>query len=87
MTDLRPDDLYETDLDSLRRDQLRETEYGDMPGDLAEVLDDWLHREHGVLSSHHRVGSFLEELAARGYRVTRIDPGPPIEQLLPASTD
>lgn len=75
------------DLDRMRRADLRETELGDMPGDVAEVLDDWLHDEHGVISSHHHVGSFLDRLAAVGYRVTRIDPGPPIERLLPTSTD
>lgn len=82
MTDLHPADFYETDLDDLRRAELRETEYGDMPGDLAEVLDEWLHDEHGVISSHHRVGSFLDRLAAAGYRVTKIE-APSFEEVLP----
>jgi hypothetical protein len=80
-------DTCETDLDSLPRSELGETELGDMPYDVAKVLDIWLHEQHGVMSSHHGVGAFLDELAAAGYRVTAIDPGPPIEELLPASVD
>lgn len=79
------DDSY--DLDRLPRAELAETELGDMPYDVAKVLDIWLHEQHGVTSSHHGVGAFLDELAAAGYRVTAIDPGPPIEQLLPAARD
>ncbi len=74
------------DLDRMPRAELRETELGDMPGDVAEALDDWLHRNHGVLSSSHNVGDFLDELAARGYRVTKIEV-PTFDDLLPASTD
>ena len=75
------------DLDARPRAELRETELGDMPGDVADVLDDWLLAQHGVTSSRHGVGAFLDELAAVGYRVTRINPGLPIEDLLPPSTD
>lgn len=81
------DENYEPDLDDLPRNQLREGSLGDMPGDVADVLDDWLHRNHGVLSSSHNVGDFLDSLAARGYRVTPIDPGPSIEDLLPPARD
>ncbi len=81
------DENYEPDLDDLRRDQLWETELGDMPGHVANVLDDWLLEQHGVTSSRHGVGVFLEALADAGYRVTQIEPGPPIKELLPASTD
>jgi hypothetical protein len=82
---INPED--EPDLDDLPRSQLREGSLGDMPGDVADVLDDWLHEQHGVTSSHHGVGSFLDGLAAVGYRVTKIDPGPSFEELLPAPTE
>ncbi len=85
MTDVHPDDLHEPDLDGLTRDALREL--GGPPAALVDVLDDWLLREHGVLSGSHCVGSFLDLLAAEGYRVTPIDPGPTFEELLPASPD
>jgi hypothetical protein len=77
-----PED-FEPDLDNLRRDQLHEL---GMPGDVADVLDGWLHEQHGVMSSHHGVGSFLDALAAVGYRVTRIEV-PAFDELLPASAD
>lgn len=77
------DENYEPDLDDLRRDQLHEL---GMPGDVADVLDDWLHDEHGVMSSHHHVGSFLDRLAAVGYRVTKIEVLS-FEELLPAPTE
>ena len=81
------DTCPEPDLDDLPRAQLRDTGLGDMPGDLGDVLDDWLHRNHGILSGRHYVGDFLDQLAAAGYRVTPIDPGPPIGQLLPSAGD
>lgn len=74
----------DTDLDSLPRSELAATELGEMPYRLAQVLDTWLHTQHGVLSSHHGVGAFLDELAAAGYRVTPIDP---FEELIPPSPD
>lgn len=78
-----PED-YEPDLDTLTRADLAE-----LPGPastLADVLDEWNHREHGVTSSHHGVGLFLELLADRGYRVTPIEASD-IAELLPPSTD
>lgn len=81
---INPED-FEPDLDDVPRSGLRE--FGDMPGDVADVLDQWLFEQHGVASSHHGVGSFLEALAAVGYRVTPIDRGPSFEELLPASTE
>jgi hypothetical protein len=75
---------FERDLDDLRRDQLHEL---GMPGDVADVLDGWLATQHGALSSHHGVGSFLDGLAAVGYRVTKIERGPSFEELLPAPTE
>lgn len=79
---INPED-YEPDLDDLRRDQLHEL---GMPGDVADVLDDWLATQHGVFSSHHGVGAFLDELAAKGYRVTKIEVSS-FEELLPAPTE
>lgn len=52
------------DLDDVRRAELPE-----MPSAVAHVLDDWLMRKHGVMSSAHGVGLFLDLLAAEGYRV------------------
>lgn len=75
------------DLDALPRRRLSETDLGDMPGDLAEVLDEWLFIQHGVASSSHGVGTFLDLLAEQGYRVKRIDPGPPFSEMLPPSPD
>lgn len=83
---INPED-FEPDLDDLPRAQLREGWLGDMPGDVADVLDQWLFEQHGVASSHHGVGSFLDALAVVGYRVTPIDPGPPIEMPFPTSID
>jgi hypothetical protein len=70
-----PIDAPDPDLDDLRRVDLAEL---DGPAcDTARVLDDWLARCHGVTSSHHYVGTFLDLLAAEGWRVSRIpDPGP-----------
>lgn len=59
---INPED-FEPDLDDLRRDQLHEL---GMPGVVADVLDDWLATQHGVMSSNHGVGAFLDELAAPG---------------------
>ena len=73
-------------LDRLPRAELAETELGPMPYDLAQVLDTWLHTQHGMISGRHCVGAFLDELAAAGYRVTPIE-APAFEQLLPPSTD
>jgi len=83
---INPED-FEPDLDDLPRSQLREGVLGDMPGDVADVLDGWLFEQHGMASSHHHVGAFLDELAARGYRVTPIPAGPSFEELLPAPSE
>lgn len=70
-----PIEAPDPDLDDLHRVDLAEL---DGPAyDTARVLDDWLFRCLSVMSSHHYVGTFLELLAAEGWRVTRIaDPGP-----------
>lgn len=52
------------DLDRLTRDQLPEP-----ARQIADILDDWLHRTHGILSSHHHVGLFLDLLAEAGLTV------------------
>jgi hypothetical protein len=75
-----PED-FEPDLDDLSRGELHEL---GMPGVVSDVLDDWLHDHHGVTSSHHGVGAFLEALAAEGYRVEKIEV-PSFVDLLPAS--
>lgn len=69
------------DLDTLPRATLAEL---DGPAAaVADVLDDWLLRTHGITSSAHNAGLFLDLLAAEGWRVTAIDTGPPIGSLLP----
>lgn len=75
----------DTDPDDLRREEL--AEHDPMWAAVADTLDEWLHRLHGITSSNHHAGSFLEWLAANGYRVTPIPAGPPIETLLPPSSD
>lgn len=70
------EELHVTDLDNLNRAELRGTEFGNMPGDFADILDEWLHEEHGVTSSHHGVGSFLYRLAAAGYMIIPIKEQP-----------
>lgn len=76
---------YEPDLDELPRAQLHEL---DGPaGPVADVLDEWLLRTHGVMSSAHNTGLFLDLLADAGYRVTEIGPVPSIDELLPPPTN
>ena len=56
------------DLDDLARAEL--------PADaraVADTLDEWLHRMHGVYSGGHYVGAFLDFLAERGYEVRPVD--------------
>lgn len=77
-----PED-FEPDLDTLTRAQLHEL---GMPGEVADVLDDWLHRNHGMISGRHYAGDFLEALATAGYRVEAIE-APSFEELLPAAVD
>lgn len=78
-------EAYEPDLDDLTRDQLRT--HDRRAATVADVLDEWLHTQHGVVSGRHCVGVFLDELAARGYRVTEIPQGPTLDELLPPSKD
>lgn len=40
-----------------------------MPRDVADVLDEWLHRAHGVVSGRHHVGLLLDLLYDRGYAI------------------
>lgn len=73
------------DLDRLTRAQL-----GELDGPaatVADVLDEWLVRLHGVTSSSHGAGLFLDLLAAEGWRVTAIDPGPSLDELLGKPTE
>lgn len=53
--------------------------------DTAAVLDEWLMRAHGVMSSAHYVGLFLDLLADRGWRVEPIQ-APSLDELLPPPT-
>lgn len=76
---INPED-YEPDPDDLTREEL--AEHNPMWRAVADTLDEWLHRMHGVTSSNHFAGSFLDWLAMNGYRVEPIDPGPPIEEVL-----
>jgi hypothetical protein len=64
-------DAPDPDLDTLTRAQLGEID--PMHPVLADVLDDWVVRRFGILSSHHGIGLFLDLLAADGYRVTAIE--------------
>lgn len=74
-------DEYEPEPDDLTRAQL--AEHDPMWSALAVVLDEWLLRQHGVTSGSHGVGLFLELLSFDGYRIEPIDPGPPLDELLP----
>lgn len=68
MTD--PVEAPDPDLDDVPRAELGESD--PMYPVVARVLDDWLLRCHGAMSSCHYLGTFLELLAADGYRVTAI---------------
>lgn len=71
------------DLDDLTVGELAEL---DGPAAVvAEALLEWSNER--CCSSCHNVGTFLDLLAAEGWRVTKIDPGPPIENLLPPAVD
>ena len=83
MTD--PIDPPDPDLDDLTRAQLHEL--NGPAGPVADVLDEWLFRNYGITSSSHGVGLFLDLLAVEGWRVTKIDPGPPLDELLPPPTE
>jgi hypothetical protein len=74
------DDDHE-DLDALTRAELAEL---DGPAStVATVLDEWNHRLHGLTSSSHGAGLFLDLLAAEGWRVTPIN-APDLDGLLAA---
>ncbi len=85
LVDEHPREADVEDLDGLTRAEL--AELGGAPPVVASVLDDWLARVHGILSGSHNAGLFLDLLAARGYQVTPIDPGPPLDELLPPPQD
>lgn len=72
------------DIDLLKRSELAEL---DGPAyTVACVLDDWLHRLHGVTSGSYGAGLFLDLLAAEGWRVEPIDVPPLLEVEFPAKT-
>ena len=72
------------DLDLLTRAQLAEMPH--LPwADIASTLDELLAREHGLFSSAHGVGLFVELLAERGWQVTRLPE--PVTPLLPPPTE
>lgn len=67
------------DLDDLTRAEL--AELANQPyADLASTLDEWLSRAHGVHSSHHSVGLFLDLLADRGLSLIRDGVSPPEDE-------
>lgn len=66
-----PED-FEPDPDDLTRAQLAESD--PMLYAVALVLDDWLHDNHGIMSSHHNAGSFWTLLHGRGYRIVPNEP-------------
>lgn len=79
------DDLMDPGLDTLSRADLAEV--GGPAYTVACVLDDWNRQLHGVVSSHHGAGLFLDLLAAEGWRVIPIDPGPSLDELLGPPTE
>lgn len=76
---INPED-YEPDPDDLARGEL--AEYDPMWRAVADTLDEWLFRMHGVISSHHNTGCFLDLLVLQGYDVVKREDLPPIEELL-----
>jgi hypothetical protein len=74
------------DIDSLTRADLREWAHMPELSAVADVLDDWLLRAHGVTSSAHNVGLFLDLLAAEGYRVEPIE-APTFAEIMPEVRD
>jgi hypothetical protein len=71
--------------DDLPREQL--AEHSEMWAAVAQTLDEWLGRMHGIYAGRHNAGAFLDFLAMQGYRVTPIEKPPPISELLPPATD
>lgn len=76
---------YDPDPDDLTRNQLAETHPD--AAVIAEVLDEWLLRCHGVTSGAHHAGAFLDFLAARGYEARQMPPVPSLDELLPPAED
>lgn len=73
------------DLDRMSRTEL--AEWAHKPyADIASTLDEWLSREHGVYSSSHGVGLFLDLLADHGLSVVR-DEVPPLPESRPTSAE
>ena len=59
-------------MDADERERINRTPRDDLQGvhgPLAAALDDWLHAQHGAMSSAHAVGSFLADLADAGLQV------------------
>lgn len=78
---INPED-YQPEPDDLTRAELDELAH--LPwAAVACALDEWNHRLHGVLSSAHGVGLFLDLLNEAGWHLVRNEA--PIE--LPAPTD
>jgi hypothetical protein len=79
-----PED-YQPDPDDLTRAQLAETD--PMWRAVADTLDEWLHRMHGITSGQHNAGVFLEWLALNGYEVVAKTALPSLAELLPVAVD
>jgi hypothetical protein len=78
---INPED-YQPDPDDLTRAELAELAH--LPwSDVADVIDEWNHRLHGVTSGSHGVGLFLDLLNEAGWHLERNEA--PIE--LPPPTD
>ena len=79
-----PED-YEPDPDDLTRAQLAESD--PMLRAVADALDDWLHVNHGITSSHHYAGHFWTLLHECGYRIVPNEPMPDFADVMTAATD
>lgn len=80
---INPEDVQPSP-DDLTREQL--AEYAHLPWlAVAETLDEWNHRMHGILSSHHNAGLFLELLHEAGWQVVPVEPMP--VPMLPPPTE
>lgn len=73
-----PIEQPDPNLDDLNEDEL--AEYDGIAADVAGVLTQWY--EERCCCRHHMVGTFLDLLAAAGYRVTAIN-APTFEEILP----
>ncbi|GAA1281433.1 hypothetical protein [Saccharothrix xinjiangensis] len=54
-------------------DRLRRAELPEDARAVADVLDDWRLRVHGLTSGSHNVGLFLDLLADEGYAVLPVE--------------